>query len=145
MDDYLAQFCAAATARDFDTLMKTVAPDAVLVSPLAGRAVFAGHDDLRVLLTAVYSGLSDTRWEPQIGTGQRRVVLSHARLGRFRITDAMVVDLDAEGRIRRIAPHLRPWLSLTAFAVRMLPTMFRHSAVFRRALRTPDPAAGALG
>ncbi|MGX1810508.1 nuclear transport factor 2 family protein [Nocardia sp. NPDC055321] len=142
MDDHLAQFCAAATARDFDTMMKAVAPDAVLVSPLAGKAVFAGHDDLRVLLTAVYSALSDTRWEPQIGTGDRRAVLSHAKLGPFRITDAMIVELDDQGRIRRIAPHLRPWLALTAFAVRMLPTMVRHSAVFRRALRTPDPALG---
>ncbi|MFD6463828.1 nuclear transport factor 2 family protein [Streptomyces roseolus] len=140
MDDYLAQYCAASAARDFDTMMKAVAPDAVLASPLSGSAVFAGHDDLRVLLTAVYSLLSESSWEPPIGTGDRRVVIGHAKIGPVRLTDAMVVDLDADGRIRRFAPHIRPWLALTFFAIRMLPTMIRHPDVFRRSLRTADPA-----
>ncbi|WP_194814657.1 nuclear transport factor 2 family protein [Nocardia sp. XZ_19_385] len=138
MEDFLAQYCAASAARDFDTMMKAVAQDAVLVSPLSGRAVFRGHDDLRILLTAVYSALSDSSWEAPIGTGDRRVVIGHAKIGPVQLTDAMIIDLDADGRIRRFGPHLRPWLALTLVAVRLLPTMLRHPAVMRRSMQTPD-------
>ncbi|MGW0247060.1 nuclear transport factor 2 family protein [Nocardia goodfellowii] len=135
MDDFLAQYCAASVARDFDTMMEAVAPDAILISPLSGRSVFRGHDDLRVLLTTVYSALSDSSWEPPIGTGDRRVILGHAKIGPVRLTDAMIVDLDADGRIRRFAPHLRPWLALTLVAIRLVPAMLRNPAVMRRSMQ----------
>lgn len=55
MDDAVARYRAASEANDLDALMETIAPDAELVSPLSGRMVFRGRDDLRVLLGAVYS------------------------------------------------------------------------------------------
>ncbi len=50
------------------------------------------------------------------------------------MTDAMVFDLDSEGRIERISPHLRPWLALTVFALILGPKVGRHPGVVRRAL-----------
>jgi hypothetical protein len=54
-------------------IMSTLAPDAELESPLSGRMVFRGHGDLKVLLAAVYGGLSDVTWQPIIGDGSTRV------------------------------------------------------------------------
>ncbi|MEV6559242.1 nuclear transport factor 2 family protein [Nocardia sp. NPDC051756] len=133
--DSVARFCAATRAADFDALMDTLTPDATLVSPLSGRMVFRGKDDLRILLTAAYGGLSELRWTEQIGDGTRRVLLAEAAVGPFRLTEALVLELADDGRIRTLNPHLRPWLTLTALAVWLAPRLFRHPGVLRRAMR----------
>ena len=56
--DAVAEFCDATRANDVDRIVSTLAPDAELLSPLFGRMVFRGRDDLRVLLGAVYGALS---------------------------------------------------------------------------------------
>jgi hypothetical protein len=43
--------------------------------------------------------------------------------------------LSGNGRIRRIRPHLRPWLGLTGFALLVGPRLARHPGVILRALR----------
>jgi hypothetical protein len=53
------------------------------------------------------------------------------------MTDAMVLELARDGRIRRISPHLRPWLALTLFAALVGPKVAREPSVVRRALRRP--------
>ena len=132
--DAVAVFCDATRAGDVDRIVITLAPDAELVSPLSGRMVFRGRDDLRVLLGAVYRGLSDLTWREVIGDGATRVAVSDARIAGVAITDAMVLDLDDAGLIRRIRPHLRPWLGITLFAVLLVPKIAGHPGVVLRAL-----------
>jgi ketosteroid isomerase-like protein len=132
--DAVATFCDATRANDVDRMMSALAADAELVSPLSGRMVFRGRDDLRVLLAAVYGGLNDLTWQEVIGKGQTRVAVSTARIAGVTITDALVVELDGAGRIERIRPHLRPWLAITLFAVLLGPKIARHPGVVRRAL-----------
>jgi hypothetical protein len=52
-----------------------------------------------------------------------------------RLTDAMVFELAPDGRIRRIGPHLRPWLALTLFALVIGPQVGRRPGMIWRALR----------
>ena len=133
--DAVAVFCDATLARDIDRIVSTLAPDAELLSPLSGRMVFRGRDDLRVLLGAVYGGLSNLIWRDIIGEGTTRVAVSDARIAGVTITDAMVLELDEVGLIVRIRPHLRPWLAITLFALLLGPKIARHPGVVRRALR----------
>ena len=135
MNDAVSTYCAASEAADIDTMMGTLAPDAELVSPISGRMVFRGHDDLRVLLTAVYGSLRGLRWTEAVGQDRVRVAIAEARVGPLRITDAMVFDLGADGLITRVRPHLRPWLALTLLAAVLGPKVGRHPGVVRRALR----------
>src|SRR3954451_23883222 len=134
-EDAVATFLAATKARDIDRIVSTLAPDAELLSPLSGRMVFRGRDDLRVLLGAVYGGLSNLVWREVIGEGTRRVAVSDARIAGVTITDAMVLELDDAGLIVRIRPHLKPWLGITLFALLLGPKIARHPGVLRRALR----------
>lgn len=129
----------ASEANDLDALMETIAPDAELVSPLSARMVFRGHDDLRVLLGAVYSTLRDLRWGEDVGDGDTRVLIADCKVGPLRMTDAMALELAEDGRIRRIRPHLRPWLATTLFALLLGPRVGRHPGIFRRALRRTEP------
>jgi hypothetical protein len=134
-DDAVATFLEATKTNDVDGIVSTLAPDAELLSPLFARMVFRGRDDLRVLLGAVYGGLSDLVWREVIGEGATRVAVSDARIAGVTITDAMVLELDDDGLIARLRPHLRPWLAITLFALLLGPKIARHPGVLRRALR----------
>ena len=134
MEDAVSRYRAASEAGDIDALMETVAPEVEVVSPISGRMVFRGRDDVRVLLSAVYGTLRDLRWTETVGDDAKRVVLGHTRIGPVHMTDAMVFELAADGRILRISPHLRPWLALTLFAAVLGPKVGRHPGVVRRAI-----------
>jgi SnoaL-like domain len=136
MTDAVSSYCAASEADDIDAIMTTLAPDAALVSPLSGRMVFRGHDDLRILLTAVYGSMNGLRWVQRLGEGTAtRVAIAEARVGGTQLGDAMVFELDDSGLIRRIRPHLRPWLGTTVFALILGPKIARHPGLVLRALR----------
>jgi hypothetical protein len=135
VDDAVARYRAASDASDIEGLVAALTPDVELVSPLSGRMVFRGRDDLRVLLGAVYASISGLRWHEEVGNERLRVVLGDARVGPFKLGDAMVCQLAEDGRIRRISPHLRPWLALTLLALKLGPRMARHPGVLWRALQ----------
>ena len=135
MDDAVARYRTASESNDIDGLMEALADDAVLVSPISGRLAFRGKQDLRILLGAVYGGLRGLRWREELGDGAVRVVLGECNIGPLRLADAMVCELDQDGRIRRITPYLRPWLALSLFALMIGPKMGRHPGVILRAAR----------
>ncbi|MGX9790161.1 nuclear transport factor 2 family protein [Mycobacterium sp. MMS18-G62] len=139
--DAVARFCDATRRNDIEGIVGALAADAELVSPLSGRMVFRGREDLRVLLGAVYGGLTGLVWREVIGDGSTRVAVSDARIAGVTITDAMVLGLDDAGRISRIRPHLRPLLATILFTLLLGPKLARHPGVVRRALRRrPEPA-----
>jgi hypothetical protein len=129
------RYRAAWEADDIDAMMETLAPDAELVSPISGRMVFRGKDDLRVLLGAILRCLRDRRRIAVVSDGEMCVVTSEARVTGVRLGDALVFELDEAGLIRRIRPYIRPWLALTLLAINLLPRLMRHPGVIRRALR----------
>ena len=97
--------------------------------------VFRGRDDLRVLLGAVYGTVTGLRWTRALSDGDARVVIGECRVGSLKLGDVMILDVAADGRIRRISPHLRPWLAVTVFALMLGPKLARHPGVLIRALR----------
>ncbi|HYG97086.1 MAG TPA: nuclear transport factor 2 family protein [Solirubrobacterales bacterium] len=135
MDDAVSRYRSASEAGDIEGIMGALADDVEVVSPISGRMVFRGRDDVEVLLGAVYGSLRDLRWTQALGEGEQRVLLGKTRIGPVRMTDAMVFELAADGRIRRISPHLRPWLALTLFALVLGPKVSRRPGVVLRALR----------
>ncbi len=99
MDSAISRYRQAYGARNTDALMETLAPDVEVVSPISGRMVFRGHDDVRILLDALYGTLNGLRWTEAIGDGDRRVLLGEMRVGAIRMTDAMVFELAPDGHI----------------------------------------------
>ena len=134
MDDAIALYRSASEAGDIDGIMATLTSDVELVSPISGRMVFRGSDDVGILVAGVYKNLRGLRWTDAFGEGERRVIVGEAKLLGVRLTDAMVLDLAPDGRIRRIGPHLRPWLALSLFAVVLGPKLALHPGAIRRAL-----------
>jgi len=135
MDDAIATYREAFEANEIDRLLGVLAPDAEVVSPISGRMVFRGTKDLRVLLGAVYSTTRGLRWTEEVGEGAARVLIGEFKVGPLRMTDAMAFDLALDGRIRRIRPHLRPYLGTTLFAMSLGLKVGIHPGVIFRALR----------
>ncbi|WP_198037211.1 nuclear transport factor 2 family protein [Nocardia sp. BMG51109] len=129
-------FCTASEKKDVETMLATLAPDAELISPVSGRMVIRGHDDLRILFAAAYDCLDGIRWYQRIENDSAQVALCTAKVSGVNVNDAMFVELDEHGRIRRITHHLRPWLGLTAFAAKIGPKLGRHPGLIRRAMRS---------
>lgn len=73
--------------------------------------------------------------DQQLGDGAHRVALGDMHIRPVPMTDAIVFELAPDGRIRRIRPHLRPWLALTLFAAVVGLKVGRRPAVILRALR----------
>src|SRR5262245_46935763 len=117
MDGVISRYQVASEGGDIEGIMATLAPDVEVVSPISGRMVFRGQDDVRVLFSAVYGTLNGLRWTRTVGDGPHWVSVGEAKVGPVRMTDAMVFELAPDGQIRRISPHLRPWLALTLFAL----------------------------
>jgi hypothetical protein len=133
--DAIAAYRAASEASDVDRLVDTLAPHAELVSPLLARGVIRGKKDLRLLFAAVYGTLSELRWTEAITDGDWGFMIAEARVGPFKIDDAMVFELDPDGRIQRIRPHLRPWLASTWFALAIGAKVARNPGFIWRAMR----------
>lgn len=134
MGDAVERYCAASAAGDIDEVMRALGAEPEVISPISGRMVFRGRDDVRHLLAAVYSSIKDLEWTQKVGEGEVRVTVGRMRIGPLRMTDAMVFELDSDGLIKRISPHLRPWLALTLFALLLGPKVGRRPGVIRRAL-----------
>jgi SnoaL-like domain len=136
VDDAVARYCAASEANDMEALAATFASDVELPSPLLGIVTFRGREDVKAVLSAVYGLLSEVVWEEPIGSADSRVVVARARFAGLRIDDAMIFELDPDGAIRRIRPHLRPLFATIVFALLLGPRVARHPSVVLRALRS---------
>jgi hypothetical protein len=134
--DQLAEFRAASEANDLDRFIATLAPDAELVSPLLAHGVIRGRQDLRHLFDAVYGALTEVRWSEPIRDGDQAFMVAAAKIGPFAIDDGMLFEFDAEGRIARLRPHLRPWVATTWFALVVGARLTRHPGVIWRAMRS---------
>ncbi len=116
-------------------LSATLAADVTLPSPLIGRAVFKGRDDVVGVLSAVYSLLRGVRWEPPLTDGSRTLAYAEARIGGLRIFDAMGFEVGPDGLITRVRPHLRPLLATIVFLLMMVPRVASRPGLLLRAAR----------
>jgi hypothetical protein len=54
----------------------------------------------------------------------------------LRLDDAMLFELNPQGEIARLRPHLRPWLATTVFAPGLALKLARHPGLIWRAARS---------
>jgi SnoaL-like domain len=135
VQDAITRYREASEANDIDALTATLAPDVEVVSPISGRMVFRGVDDVAFLLSRVYGTVYDLRWTSELADGATSVLVGEAKVAGVRLTDAMVFELAPDGRIARVRPHLRPWLALTLFALLLGPKVARRPSALLRALK----------
>lgn len=135
MEDAVSRFRAATEAGDVEGFMALIDPDGELISPISGRLVIRGEDDLRTLFAAVYGSIKGLSWVDQIIEGRLALLRGEARIGPTRLDDAMVLELGSDGRIRRIRPHFRPLLGCITFALIVGAKLLLRPGLLVRAAR----------
>lgn len=126
MSDSVAAWRAAAEAGDARAAAAALAADVELVSPLTDRFVFRGRDELEELLTSVFEIFTGIRFSAEHRDGDRVALFAAGRVGALRLEEAQQLELDAEGRIRRLSIAMRPLPALTAFQRALGPRVARR-------------------
>jgi hypothetical protein len=123
--DVGGRFAMAFAAGDASAIGPLLADDAVLHSPITDRFDFEGREAVLHVLGAAMATLDDRSYDtPLLAGGQVALRLS-ARV-RSRPVDAVtVLDVSADGLIRKIKVFVRPLPGLAAFAAAMVPLVSR--------------------
>jgi len=139
--DAVERFCRAAEINDVDGMLAQCAATAELIPPISSKMVIAGHDDLRLLLGAVFGSIRNLRVRQILADGDTRVSVFDATFAGLYLTDAMVIDCDDAGQIRRITPHIRPLLPLVLVSIATAPKILRYPRMILRSRRLPAELA----
>jgi hypothetical protein len=98
----------AAEAGDVDGVLSTLAPNVVFHSPITERVVFRGHQEMRELLSAVFSTVTEVRYFADVGDDRTRVLFDHLRVNGLEMEQAHRVSLNEHGEIEEITVFFRP-------------------------------------
>jgi ketosteroid isomerase-like protein len=149
VDTPLTAYRAAFLAGDLDAVVACLSPDVVLHSPITDAFAFRGRAQLRALMEDVHAVVTETTYTLDVGDDRRRVLRLSARVGRQRLDETMVVELDDDGLIASIELFVRPLPGLTALAAALGPRVAarrsRTRALLVRALIAPLAFATARG
>ena len=134
--DALERYARGGETGDVALVVSAYAEDGVLRSPIAGGFAFRGHDDLRILMTEVYRVAKDPRFTLRALDGRTGMLTGTSRVWGVRLEEAFAFELDADGRVKVVTVHIRPWVGLTILALALGVRMARHPGVLWRAWRS---------
>lgn len=111
-------FRRAVEAQDLDAAIAELAPDVIFRSPVVHKP-YEGRDTVTVLLRAVFEVFEDFRYEAEVASGDREVLIFRARIGEREVEGADFLRFDENGRIAEMIVMVRPMSGMHALAERM--------------------------
>jgi hypothetical protein len=118
-----ARYRGAVERGDVEGFLATLAPDAVLRSPITMRTDFRGREELRELLGAVFATVQDIAFFEEVGDARTRALFYRARVGAQPLEEATLLRLDEEARITELTLWFRPLPGLTAVMAGLAPRL----------------------
>lgn len=116
-----ARVRAAVEAGDVDGFVDTLAPDAVLRSPITTAFSFEGIDAIRGLMVEVLASIREIRYTGDVGDAHTRALFYTARVGAVEVEEATRVRLDDDARVTELTIWFRPLPGLTALLAELGP------------------------
>jgi ketosteroid isomerase-like protein len=113
MDTAVERWITAGAAGDAAAAADCLTADAEFVSPLTDRFSFRGRDQVRTLLEAVFSVVTDFHCVERTGDGELVAVRSRGRMDRIRLEEAQLLRL-TDGAITEVRLFVRPVPAATA-------------------------------
>lgn len=126
-----ARFRAAVEAGDIHALTETLAPGAVLHSPITNSLAFTGADEIRALLPHVLAVIEGITYTDDVGDARTRALFYTARISGVPVDEATRVRLDDDARITDITLWFRPLAGLTALVAALAPRLARERSPAR--------------
>lgn len=142
----IEDFRKAASAKDIELAISTLADDVVLRSPLTDRFTFNGKDDVRRLFETAYEKFDGLEYHTVIGD---RVLVGGATAGGQPFEETLLLTLNDSNKITEITLFIRPLTGLTAVMAALGPTLARKNGrktgALLRAMTAPLVAATRSG
>jgi hypothetical protein len=126
-----ASYRGAVERGDVDGFLATLAPGAVLHSPITMLTDFRGHEELRELMAAVFATIDDIAFFEEVGDAATRVLFYRARAGSQPLEEVTLLRLDEEARITELTIWFRPLPGLTAVMAGLAPRLAGRRARWR--------------
>jgi hypothetical protein len=120
-----ARFRDAVLADDPDAVAALAADDVVVHGPVTRLMTFRGREELRELFGVVMANVDDIRYVEDVGDDRLRVLTLQGRRGRHRYEEAILMRVDAEGRIVELRIYVRPLPGTVAMAAAFAPALAR--------------------
>jgi SnoaL-like protein len=120
----IEDFQKAASTKDIELAMSTLADDVVVRSPLTDRITFDGKEDVRRLFETAYEKFDGLEYHTVIGG---RVLIGGATANGQPFEETLVLNLDDNGKIDEITLFIRPLPGLTAVMAALGPTLARKN------------------
>jgi hypothetical protein len=133
--DALAAFRDAAARLDADAAVTALSADVEFRAPLHARLVFRGREELHALFTALFGTFDRVEYVDTYTGGSGSVVVVDGWFGPFSLTDALLVEVDGTGAIRRLRPHLRPLGPSVVFVLLVVAKLLARPAMLARVMR----------
>lgn len=147
--DTTRRYREAVEGGDVEAFLETLSADVVLHSPITMRTQFRGHEELRVLMRAVFASIHGIRYYEDIGDAATRALFYRALIGRQELEEATFVRLGPDALISEIRLWFRPLPGLTAVMGRLGAQLARQHSRARAAavagLTSPLVAATRAG
>jgi hypothetical protein len=140
----------AMEAHDLDAMIATLAPNVVLNSPITGRVVFRGHEEMRELMEVHFATVKDIRYFADVGDARTRAQFYRANVNGQQVEAATRIEVNEQAQISEITIYYRPLPGLTALAAALGPPVVeaRHGrlrATLARSLFAPLAFVTRLG
>ncbi len=111
-------FGRAVENQNLDAAIAELAPDVTFRSPVVFKP-YEGRDMVAVLLRAVFEVFEDFRYEAEVASGDREVLMFRARIGEREVEGADFLRFDEDGLIAEMVVMVRPMSGVHAVAERM--------------------------
>ncbi|WP_084958372.1 nuclear transport factor 2 family protein [Thermoactinospora rubra] len=125
-EDTARRYRQASETKDIALLTTTLAPDAVLRSPLSSRARFHGARQVEEVLSAALSVVSDVRYHTDVGDERTRMLAATGRLDGTELEESVLLRLDEQARIAELTLWVRPLPALTKLMAALGPALARR-------------------
>jgi hypothetical protein len=106
----------ALAARDLDGLVALLADDVVFHSPVITDPGFEGRDSVAALLAMVLNSIFIDEYTHELGDEQTRILVGNGRVLGKAIKLAILLEHDADQKIREIWVMVRPLTGVVAIA-----------------------------
>lgn len=126
MPDFVERWKLAGEAGDAQACADAVTADVELVSPLTDQFTFRGRDEVVALLTDVFQVVEGLRYHRDLRGEGTAMLAATATIAGRPMEEVQQLDLDAEGRIRRVTLAMRPTPAITALTRALGPRVARR-------------------
>jgi hypothetical protein len=129
-------------ARDHDAILRALAPDVILRSPIID-VPFEGRDEVGKLFAVLLEIFDDISYRAEVQTEDTRLLAFSATVGGTPVEGVDLLRFNAEGEVSEMTVFLRPLSGIAAFTDAAGPRLARRLGRSVAVVRATTPPATA--